>query len=77
MMYNAGKRNGKYWAGFDNGGLEIELNNNNVPASVQQKVLSIEGQVKSGQIKTDPLGPLIISPNNFVTASVVQFTRPF
>jgi len=74
---NAGKRNGKYWAGFENGGLEIELNNNNVPASVQQKVLSIEGQVKSGQIKTDPLGPLIISPNNFVTASVVQFTRPF
>ncbi|MGA3404499.1 MAG: BMP family protein [Candidatus Bathyarchaeia archaeon] len=73
---NAGKRNGKYWAGFENGGLEIELNNN-VPASVQQKVLSIEGQVKSGQIKTDPLGPLIISPNNFVTASVVQFTRPF
>jgi len=74
---NAGKRNGKYWAGFENGGLEIELNNNNVPAAVQQKVLSVEGQVKSGQIKTDPLGPLIISPNDFVTASVVQFTRPF
>lgn len=74
---NTGKRNGKYWAGFENGGLEIELNNNNVPAAVQQQVLTIEGQVKSGQIKTDPLGPLIISPNNFVTASVVQFTRPF
>jgi basic membrane protein A len=74
---NTGKRNGKYWAGFENGGLEIELNNNNVPAAVQQKVLSVEGQVKSGQIKTDPLGPLIISPNNFVTASVAQFTRPF
>jgi basic membrane protein A len=74
---NTGKRNGKYWAGFENGGLEIELNNNNVPAAIQQQVLTIEGQVKSGQIKTDPLGPLIISPNNFVTASVVQFTRPF
>ncbi len=74
---NTGKRNGKYWAGFENGGLEIELNNNNVPAAVQQQVLTIEGQVKSGQIKTDPLGPLIISPNNFVTASLVQFTRPF
>lgn len=74
---NAGKRNSKYWAGFENGGLEIELNKNNVPAAVQQQVLTIEGQVKGGQIKTDPLGPLIISPNNFVTASVVQFTRPF
>jgi basic membrane protein A len=66
----AGKGNGKYWAGFDNGGLELEINTNNVPANVQQQITTIESQVKSGQIKTDPLGPLAISWNNFIITAV-------
>jgi basic membrane protein A len=66
----SGKGNGKYWAGFENGGLEVELNNNNVPANVRQEVLNIEAQVKSGQIQTNPLGPLAISNNFIITASV-------
>ena len=65
-----GKGNGKYWAGFDNGGLEIELNSNNVPANIQQEVLNIESQVKSGQIQTNPLGPLAISDNLVIAATV-------
>ncbi len=55
-----GKTNGKYWADLQSGGLEIELNKDNVPAAVQQQVMSIAAQVQSGQIKTDPLGPLVI-----------------
>lgn len=70
-----GKGHGKYWASLDNGGLEIELNQNNVPAAVQQQVVSIEGQVKTGQIQTNPLGPLIISPSTFVTAATLQISR--
>jgi hypothetical protein len=72
-----GKGNGKYWASLDNGGLEIELNQNNVPAAIQQQVLSIEGQVKAGQIQTNPLGPLIITPYTFVTAATLQVSRNF
>ncbi len=55
-----GKTNNKYWANLQTGGLEIELNKNNVPANVQQQVMSIASQVQSGQIQTDPLGPLVI-----------------
>jgi basic membrane protein A len=72
---NQGKRNGKYWANMNNGGLEIEINKNNVPAAVQQEVLTIEGQVTSGQIQTNPLGPLTISPSTFVTAVTLQISR--
>ncbi|MGA8857578.1 MAG: BMP family protein [Candidatus Bathyarchaeia archaeon] len=56
----AGKTNGKYWANLQTGGLEIELNTNNVPAAVQQEVMTIASQVQSGQIQTNPLGPLTI-----------------
>jgi len=56
----AGKTNGKYWANLQTGGLEIELNTNNVPAAVQQEVMTIASQVQSGQIQTNPLGPLSI-----------------
>jgi basic membrane protein A len=56
----AGKTNGKYWANLQTGGLEIELNKNNVPAAVQQEVTTIASQVQSGQIQTNPLGPLSI-----------------
>jgi basic membrane protein A and related proteins len=56
----AGKTNGKYWANLQTGGLEIELNTNNVPAAVQQEVMGIASQVQSGQIQTNPLGPLTI-----------------
>jgi basic membrane protein A len=56
----AGKTNGKYWANFQTGGLEIELNKDNVPAAVQQQVMSVASQVQGGQIQTDPLGPLTI-----------------
>jgi basic membrane protein A len=63
---NAGKRNGKYWANMQNGGLEIELNKANVPAAVQQQVLSIEAQVVSGQIQTNPLGPLDIGWDSII-----------
>jgi basic membrane protein A len=75
----SGKRNGKYWAGFDNAGLEVELNTNNVPAAVVTKIQSIEQQVKSGQIKTDPLGPLMIGWGSVVIAGVVstKFTTFF
>jgi len=72
---NQGKRNGKYWANMNNGGLEIEINQNNVPAAVQQQVLTIEGQVKSGQVQTNPLGPLLISPSTFVTSVSLQVNR--
>lgn len=71
-----GKRNGKYWAGFDNAGLEVELNANNVPAAVVTKIQSIEAQVKSGQIKTDPLGPLVIGWSSFIIAAVVSTRFP-
>jgi basic membrane protein A len=66
----AGKRNSKYWAGFDNGGLEVELNANNVPAAVVTKIQGIEAQVKSGQIQTDPLGPLAIGWTSFIITAV-------
>ncbi len=55
-----GKGNGKYWADLKNGGLGIEINTNNVPAAVVQQVTSIAAQVQSGQIQTNPLGPLTI-----------------
>jgi basic membrane protein A len=71
-----GKRNGKYWAGFDNAGLEVELNANNVPAAVVTKIQSIEAQVKSGQIQTDPLGPLVIGWSSFIIAAVVSTRFP-
>ncbi len=71
-----GKRNGKYWAGFDNAGLEVELNANNVPTAVVTKIQSIEAQVKSGQIKTDPLGPLVIGWSSFIIAAVVSTRFP-
>ena len=66
----AGKRNSKYWAGLDNGGLEVELNANNVPAAVVTKIQGIEAQVKSGQIQTDPLGPLAIGWTSFIITAV-------
>jgi basic membrane protein A len=62
----AGKRNGKYWADMQNGGLSIEINQGNVPAAVQTKIASIVDQVKSGQIQTNPLGPLSIGWNGIV-----------
>jgi basic membrane protein A len=74
----AGKRNNKYWANFQTGGLEIELNKNNVPANVQQDVMNIAAQVKGGQIQTDPLGPLMIQAplqaplSNFLVATILQ-----
>ena len=71
-----GKRNGKYWAGFDNAGLEVELNANNVPAAVVTKIQSIEAQVKSGQITTDPLGPLMIGWTGFIITAVVSTRFP-
>ena len=58
---NSGKRNGKYWADFTNGGLEIELNKDNVPSAIQQDVMNVEAKVKSGEVTTDPLGPLMIA----------------
>jgi basic membrane protein A len=57
----AGKRNNKYWADLTNGGLEIELNKDNVPSALQQDVLNVLAKVKSGEVKTDPLGPLMIA----------------
>jgi len=57
----AGKRNNKYWADLLNEGLEIELNKDNVPAAIQQEVLNVLAKVKSGEVKTDPLGPLMIA----------------
>jgi basic membrane protein A len=77
----AGKRNNKYWANLQNGGLEIELNKKNVPASVQQQVSDIATKVTSGQIQTDPLGPLTIGTSlqsiqtNFFIALVLQQVR--
>jgi basic membrane protein A len=76
----AGKRNGKYWADFTNGGIEVELNKDNVPSAVQQDVMNVLDKVKSGDIKTDPLGPLMIGnplaslQTNFI-ALVLQQTR--
>jgi basic membrane protein A and related proteins len=76
----AGKRNGKYWADFTNGGIEVELNKDNVPSAVQQDVMSVLDQVKSGSVKTDPLGPLMIGnplavlQTNFI-ALVLQHAR--
>ena len=58
---NSGKRNSKYWADFTNGGLEIELNKDNVPSAIQQDVMNVEAKVKSGEVTTDPLGPLMIA----------------
>ena len=76
----AGKRNGKYWADFTNGGIAVELNKDNVPSAVQQDVMNVLDKVKSGDIKTDPLGPLMIGnplaslQTNFI-ALVLQQTR--
>jgi basic membrane protein A len=56
-----GKRNQKYWADLQNGGLEINLNKDNVPSAVQQTVMDIATKVQNGQIQTDPLGPLMIA----------------
>jgi basic membrane protein A len=75
-----GKRNGKYWADFTNGGIAVELNKDNVPSAVQQDVMSVLDKVTSGDIKTDPLGPLMIGnplaslQTNFI-ALVLQQTR--
>jgi basic membrane protein A len=67
----AGKRNGKYWASMQNGGLAVEINKGNVPAAVQAKIATIEQQVISGQIQTNPLGPLSIGSNIIITAAVI------
>ena len=78
---NAGKRNNKYWADLQTGGLEIEINKNNVPAEVQTAVTNIAAQVKGGQIQTDPLGPLMVQPSfqvtlsNFIVAAILQLSR--
>ena len=72
---NSGKRNGKYWASMTNGGLKIELNANNVPAAIVQQITTIESQVTSGQIQTNPLGPLLISPSTFVTGVILPTNR--
>ena len=56
----AGKRNNKYWADLNNGGLDIELNKDNVPSGIQQEVLNVAAKVKGNEIATDPLGPLVI-----------------
>ncbi|MGD0175288.1 MAG: BMP family ABC transporter substrate-binding protein [Candidatus Bathyarchaeia archaeon] len=77
----AGKTNGKYWANLQTGGLEIELNKDNVPAAVQQQVMSVASQVQGGQIQTDPLGPLTIGTslqsiqNSFFIAIGLQQSR--
>jgi basic membrane lipoprotein Med (substrate-binding protein (PBP1-ABC) superfamily) len=74
----AGKRNGKYWANLQTGGLSIEINKDNVPSNVRQDVLSIADKVKSNEIKTDPLGPLMISnslesvQSNFIAVVLQQ-----
>lgn len=74
----AGKRNSKYWADLQTGGLSIEINKDNVPSNVRQDVLSIADKVKSNEIKTDPLGPLMISnsleslQSNFIAVVLQQ-----
>ena len=60
---NSGKTNNKYWADLQSGGLAINLNKDNVPSDIQQAVNTISTQVQGGQIKTDPLGPLMIEPS--------------
>lgn len=72
----AGKRNGKYWANMENGGLQIEINQNNVPVAVQQKISTIEDQVKGGQIPTNPLGPLTVGWNDIIVTATAS-TRYF
>jgi len=68
----AGKRNNKYWADFTNAGIEVELNKDNVPAALQTEVLGVLAKVKSGEITTDPLGPLmIVNPLATVQAGFV------
>lgn len=57
---SAGKRNSKYWANLQNGGLEIQVSKDNVPSGIQQELLNIVAKVKSAEITTDPLGPLMI-----------------
>ena len=57
---SADKRNSKYWADLLNGGLEVELNKDNVPSALQQEVSGVLEKVKSGEVETDPLGPLMI-----------------
>jgi len=77
----ANKRNNKYWADLQNGGLHIELNSDNVPSDIQQEVQDIAQRVMSGQIQTDPLGPLIIigqlASNAPPTTCVPQTSRRF
>jgi len=74
---SAGKRNGKYWANMANGGLQIEINKDNVPAAVQAKIASITDQVKGGQIQTNPLGPLSTGWNGIIitAASVTRYLK--
>ena len=77
----AGKRNSKYWANLQNGGLEIELNKDNVPSDIQQEVSNIAAKVKNSEIQTDPLGPLVIggpllaAQTSFVTVVLQQARR--
>jgi len=73
----AGKRNNKYWADLANGGLDIALNKDNVPSAVQQDVLNVLAKVKSGEVKTDPLGPLMIAnPLASVQTSFIALVLP-
>ena len=73
----AGKRNNKYWADLANGGLDIALNKDNVPSAVQQDVLNVLAKVKSGEVKTDPLGPLMIAnPLANVQTSFIALVLP-
>jgi basic membrane protein A len=58
---STGKRNSKYWADLLNGGLEVELNKDNVPLALQQEVSGVLEKVKTGEVETDPLGPLMIA----------------
>jgi basic membrane protein A len=65
-----GHGNNKYWANIQNGGLEIEINKDNVPASIQQDLSTIITNVQNGNIQTDPLGPLTIG----TTLAIAQTT---
>jgi len=79
----AGKRNNKYWADLNNGGLDIELNKDNVPSDIQQEVVDVAVKVKGNEIVTDPLGPLVVGSTlgmvqiDFsLTLQQVRRTRP-
>jgi basic membrane protein A len=76
-----GHGNNKYWANIQNGGLEIEINKDNVPASIQQDLSTIISNVQNGNIHTDPLGPLAIgttlaiAQTTFFVTNVLSQTR--